>query len=68
MAAGRDAAAMARVGPLIAMLSDFDAVAFAASVTWTVKPEVPAAVGVPETVEPLSVSPAGSEPDWIVQV
>ena len=67
MAVGRDAAAMVRFGPLTVMLRDFDAVAFAASVTWTVKPEVPAADGVPEMVAPLSERPAGSEPDWIDQ-
>jgi hypothetical protein len=34
------------------------------SVTWTVKLEVPAVVGVPEITPPeLKESPAGSEPD-----
>ena len=65
---GSDVVATVSAGALIVMLNDFDAVAFAASVTWIVKPEVPAVVGVPEIVEPLSGSPAGSEPDWIVQV
>ena len=55
-------------GPLTVMFSDFVAVAFEASVTWTVKAEVPAAVGVPEMVAPLSESPAGSEPDWMDHV
>ena len=38
------------------------AVAFALSVTFTVKLLVPAALGVPEIVDPVSVSPAGSDP------
>lgn len=38
------------------------------SVTVTLKLEVPAAVGVPLTVHPLRVRPAGSEPDEIEQL
>jgi hypothetical protein len=40
----------------------------AESVTLTVKLEVPAVVGVPEIVFPESVSPAGKEPEVIVQL
>ena len=38
------------------------------SVTITVRLEVPGAVGVPLTVQPLSVRPAGSVPDVIEQL
>ena len=40
---------------------------FEASVTFTVMFEVPAAVGVPLTVQPVRVRPAGRTPDVIVQ-
>ena len=65
---GSDVVPTVSAGPLTVMLSDCVAVALAASVTWTVKVEVPAAVGVPEMLAPLSESPAGSEPDGIDQV
>jgi hypothetical protein len=39
-----------------------------ASVTFTCKFEVPAVVGVPLTVQPLNVSPAGSVPEVIEQL
>ena len=44
------------------------AVTDALSVAFTVKLLVPAALGVPVMVEPLSVSPAGSDPLTIVHV
>jgi hypothetical protein len=46
------------------------AVGVVESVTFTVKRNDPAAVGVPEIVpvEADSVRPAGNEPDWIDQV
>ena len=52
------------VAAATAMLSDFVAVLLLASVTLTVKDEVPDAVGVPEITpeEAFSDSPAGSEP------
>ena len=52
------------VAAATAMLRDFVAVLLLASVTLTVKVEVPEAVGVPEIApeEAFSVSPAGSEP------
>ena len=52
------------VAEATAMLSDLVALLLLASVTLTVKDEVPDAVGVPEIapVEAFSVSPAGSEP------
>jgi hypothetical protein len=55
-------------GAAIAIESGLLAVAFDESVTWTVKFDVPADVGVPEIVEPLSVRPAGSDPAGMLQV
>ncbi len=64
-AAGSDPVLMDSEGVFgaIAMLSAALADAAAASVTWTVKLAVPAAVGVPAICDPFKLSPAGSEPD-----
>jgi len=55
---------------LIVMVSDWDTVftGLLESVTITVRVEEPATVGVPVTVHPVSVSPAGSVPELIEQV
>ena len=55
---------------LIVMVRAFVAVAFRLSVTWEVKLDVPAAVGVPDIVpvDELSDSPAGRVPTDIDQV
>ena len=54
---------------LIVMLSEAVALKPPESTTRTVKFEVPEAVGVPEIVPPeFSVSPAGSEPELMLQV
>jgi len=51
------------------MLSAFVAVRLLASVTWTVKLEVPAVVGVPEIAPAeLKLNPAGRLPEEIDQV
>ncbi len=53
----------------MAMLKGWVAVVFALSVTWTVKPAVPAAEGVPLMVPAAdNDNPAGSEPDETDQV
>ena len=55
---------------LITMVSGPDVVCVGepASVTFTVTVELPAVVGVPLTVHPLMLSPAGSVPDVITQL
>jgi hypothetical protein len=51
-------------GAATVMLKPFDAVTLAASVTRTLNENVPAEVGVPESVPvPFSVTPAGKLPD-----
>ena len=53
---------------LIVMLKLAVAVAFVASVTFTVKFAVPDAVGVPEIVLPVRVRPAGRDPALTLQL
>lgn len=49
-------------GPVVDCAGDSE------SVTFTVTVELPAVVGVPLTVQPLMLRPAGSVPDVIVQL
>jgi hypothetical protein len=53
---------MLKAGALIVTESDAVADAEALSVTLTVKLEEPAALGVPDIVPPVRLSPAGSDP------
>ena len=62
------AVVMLTVAGAIVMANCFDAGVPAPSLTWTVKPDVPAAVGVPAIVPPFSETPAGSDPDAIDHV
>jgi len=63
-----DAVEILSAAGLTAILSCFDTGALAPSLTCTVNPDVPAAVGVPEMFAPVSESPAGNDPAVIDHV
>ncbi len=69
MPADREDVVTFRAAGAMAMLKGWVAVAFALSVTWTVKLAVPVAVGVPLMVPAAdNDNPAGREPDEIDHV
>ncbi len=69
MPADREEVVTLRAAGAMAMLKGWVAVAFALSVTWTVKLAVPGADGVPLMVPAAErENPAGSEPEEIDQV
>src|SRR5947209_8753205 len=65
---GREAVEMVSVAGFTTMANCLLMGAEAPSLSWTVKPDVPAAVGVPAIVAPFSERPAGSEPEDVDQV